>query len=219
VIRSKKSRSLDSIGGDGKKDKLINSKFTNKNTIAFQQTRFKKKLIQDGKLLVEWGDYKGIMAVKVSVLDRNGNNIFDNSMLLLTNKVVTDLESAHAIHQAYLKRSTIEYVFKFLKEGIGWEDLQIRHFKGIQNLLSLCFYMSAYLYEIGEEKAYDDYAILLADLGGGKEKVTRHFIFEGIKALMTKYRVDRILTRREVSKYYEEGLRAMGDSDYEIIRK
>ena len=79
--------------------------------------------------------------------------------------------------------------------------------------------MSAYLYEIGEEKAYDDYAILLADLGGGKGKVTRHFIFEGIKALMTKYRVDRILTRREVSKDYEEGLRAMGDSDYEIIRK
>ena len=49
--------------------------------------------------------------------------------------------------------------------------------------------------------------------------MTRHFIFEGIKVLMTKYLVDRILTRREVSKDYEEGLREMGDPDYEIIRK
>ena len=47
--------------------------------------------------------------------------------------------------------------------------------------------MASYLYEIGKEKAYDDYAILLSDLGGGKGKVTRHFITQGIRELLNYY--------------------------------
>ena len=64
---------------------------------------------------------------------------------------------------------------------MGCEEIQIRNFQGIQNLLSICFYVSSYLYEIGKEDAHDDYAILLAKIGGGKGKVTRHYILEGVK--------------------------------------
>ena len=108
--------------------------------------------------------------------------------------------TAYQIYTTYLSRSKIEYVFKFLKEGLGWEKLQIQDFKAIQRLLSICFYVASYLYEIGEEKAYDDYAILLAEIGGGKGKVTRHFIVRGIQQLLNHLRVSRILSKKELSQ-------------------
>ena len=117
------------------------------------------------------------------------------------------------IYLIYLKRSKIEYVFRFLKDGLGWEEIQIRDFNGIQNLLSLCFYVSAYLYEIGEEMAYDDFAILLAEIGGGKGKVTRHYKVEGIKMLLGKIRIERIFEERKISKEAQERLKCLAGAD------
>jgi len=37
-------------------------------------------------------------------------------------------------YTAYLSRSKIEYVFKFLKEGLGWEKLQIQDFNGSSSM-------------------------------------------------------------------------------------
>ena len=51
-------------------------------------------------------------------------------------------------------------MFKFLKDGMGWEDIQIQDFQGIQNLLSICFFLAAYLYEIKEQEVHDDFIIL-----------------------------------------------------------
>jgi hypothetical protein len=207
VIRAKKSRTLNTKGDDGKKDKLINSTFTGKKEKPFQKIKFKNKHIQDGKFIIEWRKYNKSNAVKITVIDRKGNEVFEVPMLLLTNKPVGDLLEAFNIYTDYLKRSKIEYVFKFLKEGLGWEDVQIRNYKGIQNLLSLCFYMSAYLYLIGNESAFDDYSILFSKIGGGKGKVTRHFILKGIMRLMAKYTVDEIFKEQKVSKKKQEILR------------
>ena len=73
--------------------------------------------------------------------------------------------------------------------------------------------MSAYLYEIGEEMAYDDFAILLAEIGGGKGKVTRHYIFEGIKMLLGKIRIERIFEKRKISKEAQERLKCLAGAD------
>ena len=127
-------------------------------------------------------------------------------MLLFTNKNIRSDYDAYGIYLIYLKRSKIEYVFKFLKDGLGWEDIQIKDFKGIQSLLSMCFYISSYLYEIGEEHAFDDYAILLAEIGGGKGVVSRHYILEGIKCLLAKYRVERVFKERNIPKKSQESL-------------
>ena len=121
-------------------------------------------------------------------------------MLLITNIKIENINDSYMVYLGYLKRSKIEYVFRFLKEGLGWEEMQLGDFEAIQNLLSLCFFVSSYLYEIGEEIVYDDYAIILADLGGGKGKVTRLYILEGIKQLMSKHRVDRILEKHKPSE-------------------
>ena len=101
---------------------------------------------------------------------------------------------------------SVPSVFRFLKDGLGWEDMQIRDFKAIQSLLSLCFYVSAYLYEIGEKVTYDDFSIILADLGGGKGRVTRHYIFKGIQILLMKTRADRILETAKIPKESQDRL-------------
>lgn len=78
---------------------------------------------------------------------------------------------------------------------------------------SACFFVVAYLYEIGDQEAYDDYAILLAELGGGKGIVSRHYIMKGIRAMMTRYRVDRILEKHQPSEDMVEHLLSLAGAD------
>ena len=206
VIRSKISRNTNEKDDDGKKIKLINYKFENKIEKKATKIKFKNKVYQDATLTIEWSDFDGNNAVKITVRDRTNKEVFKNPMLLITNKKIISDEDAYGIYLIYLKRSKIEYVFKFLKEGLGWEDMQLKDFKGIQNLLSMCFYVSSYLYEIGEESAFDDYAILLAEIGGGKGVVSRHYILEGIKCLLAKHRVERVFKERNISKKAQESI-------------
>jgi hypothetical protein len=118
--------------------------------------------------------------------------VFEDPMLILTNKEIVDGNGAYQIYRDYLQRSKIEYVFKFLKDGLGWEDMQLQSFKAIENTISICFYVAAYLYEIGDQDAHDDYSAVLAELGDGKGKVTRHYILKGIQALMIYHKVNLI---------------------------
>jgi hypothetical protein len=167
IIRAKKSRSCAENNERNKKEKLIQSCFESSGKKAIQKVRFKKQLYQDIKLRIDWTSDGQYTAVRITALDRKGKAIFKNPMLLITNKTVASLEEAFLIYCLYLKRSRIETVFKFLKDGLGWDKMQIQDFQSIKTLLACCFYLAAYLYEIGKEKAYDDYAILLAELGGG----------------------------------------------------
>lgn len=207
VIRSKKSRCLDEAGDDGKKIRLIKSPFKDSHQVPFQKLSIKKKVIQDGKFLVEWKPYGEIHAVKITILDKNGNNVFEESMLLLTNKEVISFDDAYAVYKQYLKRSKIEYVFKFLKEGLGWQEMQVREFKAIENLISLCFYVAAYLYDIGDQDAYDDYAVMLSELGDGKGVISRHFILKGIHVVSNYYKYQLHMEKRKVSETRQKALK------------
>ena len=210
VIRAKKSRSIDNITGSKvKKTRLIESNFSNQCIHKLQKVRFKKTCYQDATLLIEWQEYLDYTAVKITAKSRDGQEIFTNPMLLITNKSVTTGEEALSIYQIYLKRSRIEAVFKFLKEGLGWEEIQVRNFLGIQRLLSFCFFIAAYLYKIGDQEVYDDYVILLARLGGGKGVVSKHYILQGVKALLSKYRVDRFFEEYKPSEEEVENMIAI----------
>lgn len=214
VARAKKSRTIpDSQDETGKKVKLIESDFKHNHTFKIQKIKFKRSCFQDVTLQIEWNDYIGNQAVRITVKDQKGKNIFQDPMLLITNKPIESPEDAFLIYTLYLKRSKIEYVFKFLKEGLGWEEIQLRDFKGIQNLLSICFFVAAYLYEIGEQVAQDDYSILFAEIGGGKGVISRHFILEGIKKLVAKYHVDQVLKKHQVPEETIEGMQAMAGMD------
>jgi hypothetical protein len=207
IVRSKKTRSDDLVDENKKSTKLIDAKFEQTKIIEIQKIRFKDKVYQDTKLEISWKKYRTYNVVKITIRDRNNVEIFKNPMLLLTNKIVDTDEDAYQIYLGYLKRSRIEYVFKFLKEGLGWEEIQTRNFQGIQNLLSICFYVSSYLYEIGKEAAHDDYAILLAEIGGGKGKVTRYYILEGVKLILGKIRVEEVFKRHGITPKIQENIK------------
>jgi hypothetical protein len=209
VIRSKKSRRLNEVDENGKKARLIVSSFDNSHQLPFQKLSIKKTVIQDGKILVEWKVYGKIYAVKITILDRGGNNVFDESMLLLTNKELLSFDDAYNVYKEYLKRSKIEYVFKFLKEGLGWEEMQVREFKAIENLISLCFYVAAYLYDIGDQEAYDDYAVMLSELGDGKGVISRHFILKGIHVVSNHYKYQYHMEKKKVSKERQAAIKEL----------
>lgn len=209
VIRAKKSRTLsDEKDDSGKKIKLIESTFNNKGTLHIPKLILKKKCYQNISLEIEWKSYFEYHAVKITLKDREGKNIFKDPMLLITNKTVKSFEEAQLIYQIYLKRSRIECVFKFLKDGLGWEEIQLHNFQAIQNLLSIAFFVAAYLYEIEEQQTQDDFIVMLADLGEGNGAITRHYILQGIHAILCKIRVDRYLkeinaTQEDIDKLVE----------------
>jgi len=203
VIRGKASRNAKTSN-----DKLISKDFENSVEFKLEKFTCKRKVYQHATLLVEWEDFAGFNVVRITAKNKDGSNIFKVPMLLFTNKEIKGGESAFLIYKTYMKRSRIETVFKLLKEGMGWEDAQLRDFEGIKNLLAISFFLASYLYEIGEQETHDDFIILLAELGGGKGKVTRHFIFKGIQALLSKYRIDNIL---EIRKTSPETIQRMND--------
>ncbi len=56
-------------------------------------------------------------------------------MLLISNIKVKNYEEAKEIYHIYLLRSKIEAVFKFLKDVLGWEEVQVRDGESIKNLM------------------------------------------------------------------------------------
>ena len=196
VVRVKKSRNE----SEKEKTKLIHSRFENSHEIQIQKLFIKGKAYQDVTLLLEWKKYLGYEAVRISLRDRKQQALYKDPMVLLTNKEIKTKDGALLAYHTYLKRSKIESVFKFLKEGMGWESMQLRDFKAIQKLLSVCFFLAAYLYEIGSRETQDDFIILLSKLGGGKGIVSRHYLFKGIQALLLKHRIDYLLANEPPSK-------------------
>ena len=168
-------------------------------------------IYQNVKIKFSWHQYGNYTVVKIEAKDRKGKAIFADPMLLMTNFPINAHDNAYFVYVKYLQRAKIESVFKFLKDGLGWETVQVRDFKAIQNLLALCFYVACYLYRIGEQKIDDDYVVLLSEIGGGKGKITRHFILEGLKCFFQKHRVDKVFKERNISKETQEGLASILD--------
>ena len=116
-------------------------------------------------------------------------------MLLITNKEVSTEELVGAIYHIYLQRSKIEGVFKFLKDVLGWEESQIRNFKAIKTVLTFCYFVAGYFYEIESELIENETIQFIAYLGNGKGKVTRHYILQGFSKMITKAEVDEAIER------------------------
>ena len=131
IIRAKKSRTIEEKGEDDKKIKLIESDFSGSGEKIFQKLKIGDKVIQDGRMIISWDEFDKYNAVKIKVYNRKGESSFKDDMLILTNKKIKDLATAYKIYTTYLSRSKIEYVFNFLREGLGWEKLQIQEFNVI----------------------------------------------------------------------------------------
>lgn len=188
VIRLKSSR----LSEDG--DKLVNKSFKHKKIRHFDKIQIKNKVYQNASCVIEYGELlNGYSVVRVQLLNREGNALFKVPMLLITNKEVYTSEQASNVYGIYLKRAKIEGVFKFLKNVLGWEESQIREFSAIKTLLTFCYFVAGYFYEIESVLIHNETIQFLAYLGNGKGSVTRFYILRGLNKWVNKTIVDEAI--------------------------
>jgi hypothetical protein len=85
--------------------------------------------------------------------------------LLLTDWPVTDAESAVRIFCMYRQRWAVEDSFHFIKDILGWEEVQLLDLQGVRTLLALGWVAAGFLYELGVSLEWEEVQ-LLARLGG-----------------------------------------------------
>ena len=195
--------------------KLVTQQFPNSIVKSYDKLIIKNKVYQNAQVLVDYGialDNEQIdtdedisnainkyQVVRIQIIDREGKLIFKQPMLLATNKTVNNSEQAFNIYYTYLRRSKIESVFKFLKDVLGWEDCQIQDFNSMKTLLTFCYFVAAYFYEIESVLIKDPMIKYLAFLGNGKGKVTRTYVLRGVVKLLDKYIVDQWIEEYEIT--------------------
>ena len=208
VVRGKGNRNANEKHLDEKGNevylKLTNKRLANQSIRFFQKIQFKKKVYADVKCIYQWDTTiigKSLWNVlRIEFYDRKGARIFKDSMLLLTNYDISNSEIAIHVNRIYLQRPKIESVFKFLKENLGWEEFRIHDYESIKNIIALTFFIGGYFYEIEDEIADNKYACWLAELGGGKGKITRHFFMKGLSIMLQAIKLKRYMEVNEISQ-------------------
>jgi len=200
VIRLKASRVAEAKKDNTQSEKLVATTFANKHLKFYAKIQIRSKVYQDASCVIEWGEkLNGYSVVMVQLKNRDGNPIFRAPMLLLTNKEVSNAEQAISIYHIYLKRSKIEGVFKFLKDVLGWEDSQIQDFAAMKTLLTFCYFVAGYFYEIESVLVENEVIKFIAELGGGKGKVTRTYVLRGFARMITKVSVDQMIEKHNIT--------------------
>lgn len=122
--------------------------------------------------------------------------------LLVTDWPVTDADTALRIFQMYRQRWAVEDSFRFVKDTLGWEDVQLLDLQGVRTLLALGWVAAGFLYELGITLNWQEVQ-LLARLGGwiprkdckpGKIVLTR-----GLRRLL-----DMLVTQCFLDRYRSE---------------
>jgi hypothetical protein len=170
------------------KIKLIDSKFENSNKEVIKKLRLKGKLYEQAQSIIEWDtieiEGETYQVVRVTLQKRDGENIFKNPMLLITNIKINSYIEAKEIYHIYLLRSKIEAVFKFLKDVLGWEEFQVKDWESIKNIIALCFFIGNYFYEIESALIENPTIEIICQLGDGKGTISRFFFLKGLEKLL-----------------------------------
>jgi hypothetical protein len=122
--------------------------------------------------------------------------------LLLTDWPVTDADSALRIFRMYRQRWAVEDGFRFIKDILGWEDVQLLDLEGIRTLLALGCVAAGFLYELGVPLEHEGIQ-LLARLGGWiprkNSKPGKIVLTRGLRRLL-----DLLVTNAVLDRYRSE---------------
>jgi hypothetical protein len=216
VIRAKVSRNsndleVDDESGETMAVKLKDVSMTTSQTFVIDKLQAKGKVYQDAKCQIEQGTLtlkgKEYAVVRITLTQRQGQAIYENPMLLITNIPIETPVQAREVYRTYLMRSKIEAVFKFLKDVLGWEEFRVQDYESIKNIMALAYYVGGYFYEIGSDLTKNATIALVAQLGGGKGKVTRHYFVQGLKKLLVHASVNRFVAEQRIGdETFEEML-------------
>jgi hypothetical protein len=183
---------------------LIDKTFEHKSSYLIPVLKIKNKKYLNVTCLIEWEELRlnerPYKCVRITLLTQANKPIFEHPMLLITNRAITTAEMAKNVYHAYLMRTKIEVVFKFLKQNLGWETFQVRDFQSIKNLLALAFYLAGYFDELQKTIKNHEMAIFLAQLGKGKGIVSQFFILKGLEVIINYQQVQLLIESGQVSK-------------------
>lgn len=183
---------------------LIDKKFDNQSSYLIPVLKIKNKKYSKVTCQIEWESLiikeHTYYCVKITLLTSDNKPIFEKPMLLITNRVITTAESAKTVYHAYLLRTKIEVVFRFLKQNLGWETFQVRDFQSIKNLLALAFYLAGYLDELQKTIKNHEIATFLAQLGKGKGIVSQFFILKGLEVIISYQQVQQLIEAGQISR-------------------
>jgi hypothetical protein len=124
------------------------------------------------------------------------------SWLLLTDWAVTSAAQAVRIFQIYRQRWGVEDSFKFTKDCLGWEEVQLLDLDGIRTLVALAWVAAGFLYDLGI--GLDNQTVqVLARLGGWEARPDRPpgkiTLTRGLRRL-----VDMLTTDAWLQAYYRD---------------
>jgi len=92
--------------------------------------------------------------------------------LLVTDRPVENEAMAEQIFRMYRQRWAIEDAFKYTKDCLGWEAVQVLDLKAIRGLVALAWVAAGFLYEMGVTLEWPEIQ-LLGRLGGWDGRVDR----------------------------------------------
>jgi hypothetical protein len=122
--------------------------------------------------------------------------------LLITDWPVIDADSAVRIFQMYRQRWAVEDSFRFIKDTLGWEEVQLLDLTGIRTLLALGWVAAGFLYELGVTLDWEEVQ-LLARLGGWADrkgnKPGKIVLTRGLRRLL-----DMLVTQAFLDRYRSE---------------
>jgi hypothetical protein len=122
--------------------------------------------------------------------------------LLITDWPVTDADAALRIFRMYRQRWAVEDSFRFVKDTLGWEEVQLLNLTGIRTLLALGWVAAGFLYELGITLDWEEVR-LLARLGGWAErkgnKPGKTILTRGLRRLL-----DMLATQAALDRYRSE---------------
>jgi hypothetical protein len=122
--------------------------------------------------------------------------------LLLTDWPVADEAGALRAFRMYRTRWAVEDCFKFTKDVLGWEDVQLLDLDAIRTLVALGWVAAGFLYELGVTLDWPEVQ-LLGRLGGWTPRTDRPpgktLLTRGLQRLLDHLATDAIL-RDEIAR-------------------
>ena len=122
--------------------------------------------------------------------------------LLLTDWEIATEAQALRIFQMYRQRWGVEDCFKFTKDCLGWEEVQLLDLEGIRMLVALAWVAAGFLYQLGVTLQWES-VYLLARLGGWEPRPNRPpgklTLSRGLGRLL-----DMLTTNAVLQRYYRE---------------
>jgi hypothetical protein len=116
--------------------------------------------------------------------------------LLLTDHPVENAEEAVQVFRMYRQRWAVEDCFKFTKDVLGWEDVQLMDLDAIRTLVALGWVAAGFLYELGVTLEWPEVQ-LLGRLGGWVPRADRPpgktLLTHGLQRLLDHWATEAIL--------------------------